>query len=108
MPKIVGGSWVQVDGKLVPRNEVARVHDDAPYVQGDIEEFKSPINGQVITSRSHLRKHMNEHGVTDSRDYSNDWYEKKGKARDAVLRAESSECKQGRIEAIKEAIRIHS
>lgn len=64
-------SFVQVktqDGtyKLVPKDE-AHLHRavDAPYVMNDIKEYKSPLDGSIISSRSHHRQHMREHGVIE-------------------------------------------
>lgn len=39
-------------------------------VIGDIEPFVSPVDGTVISSRSHLREHMRQHGLAHTADYS--------------------------------------
>ena len=64
------GSYVQVkteDGwKLVPKSE-AHLHREskAPMVMGDMAEYLSPIDGSRISSRSHHRAHMRQHGVIE-------------------------------------------
>ena len=37
----------------------------APYFMKDISEYKSPLDGQMITTRSQHRDHMREHGVIE-------------------------------------------
>jgi len=65
-------SWVQdpVTGKLIPKEEWNGRRPAEVTIQADIDPFISPIDGRTISSRSHLRAHNAEHGVTDSRDYS--------------------------------------
>jgi hypothetical protein len=72
------------------------------YVVGDIEPFKSPVTGEIISSRSQLRQHNREHGVTDSRDYSASFFEKKAKERDAALNGQSESDRKHRIEILRE------
>jgi hypothetical protein len=36
---------------------------EAPAVHDDIQPFRSPIDGSLVTSRSQLRDHMGQHGV---------------------------------------------
>lgn len=36
----------------------------------DIEPFVSPVDGSVISSRSHLREHMRQHGLAHTEDFS--------------------------------------
>jgi hypothetical protein len=63
-------SYTQVkteDGyKLVPTEE-AHLHREnkSAMVIGDIQPYRSPIDGEMITSRSHHRAHMQKHGVIE-------------------------------------------
>lgn len=59
--------FVQIDGELVevshdyspePRAEV-------PHVLGDIQPYRSMIDGTVIQSRSHHREHLRMHGCVE-------------------------------------------
>ena len=49
-------TWVYIDGEFVERKKDAkgRYH----YVQGDIQPYKSMIDGSMITSRSEHRRHL--------------------------------------------------
>jgi hypothetical protein len=92
-------SWIQVDGKLIPKEEYNGNNVRADYhIQPDIEPFTSPITGEVIMGRSHLRRHMKQHGVTNSADYSPEFYERKQTER---KRKQERDGKRHRIELIK-------
>lgn len=59
-------SWVYIDGvayekgvDIIPETKMG----DAPVVLGDIAEFRSVIDGTVISSRSALRDHCARHNV---------------------------------------------
>ena len=91
-------SYVQINGKLVPKNEATYIADKKHHVMGDIEPFKSPITGEIIRGRAHLRQHMKQHGVTYSDDYSQEWYEKRRKD---ILRQQEREGRKDRVNLIK-------
>ena len=62
--------WVHRDGKLT---EIT-ADDDKPRQAGaffmpDIKEFISPIDGEVISSRSKLRAHERKHNVRQAGDF---------------------------------------
>lgn len=110
--KIKAGSWVQdpETGKLVPKDEYYKAkygQQDAPYIQGDIESFKSPIDGSMITDRSHLREHNTKHGVTDSRDYSTEYYQRRAKEREGLLSGSSDRAVQERKTHLSEILNQH-
>lgn len=61
-------SWVQdpETGEFVPKEDYSlRQHARSTgfVVHGDIESYKSPIDGSIITSRTALREHMKRHNV---------------------------------------------
>ena len=100
-------TWVQDPhtGKLVPKHEyVRRSGPETAAVQGDIEPFVSPITGQTITSRSVLRSHNREHGVTDSRDYSSEFMLDRANKRAAAALGQTPEAKQDRINLIRKEL----
>ena len=106
---MAGGRWIWSTelGKLVTRDEyfANRSDDyDAPAVHGDMESFKSPITGEMITDRGQLRRHNREHGVTDSRDYSSDHFERAHNARQAEMLGTTREAKQERVDLIKRTL----
>ena len=99
-------SYVQINGKLVPKNEATYVADRKHLnVMGDIEPFKSPITGEVIRGRAHLRQHMKQHGVTNSADYSDDWYKNRRKE---IQRQQERDGRADRIELLKKATERYS
>ena len=99
-------SWIQdpETGKLIPKDEYDRHRYRAHMVQGDIEPFVSPIDNSVISSRSHLRAHHAQHGVTDSRDYSSDFLRKRSQKRVSEMTGQTPAAKQERRELIRRAI----
>lgn len=96
-------SWVQdpKTGKLIPKDQYRPPTTDAPYVQGDIEDFVSPITREVINDRAKLREHNRVHGVTDSRDYSNEFLKQRQTERMQRGLGKTQEDKQDRINRIK-------
>ena len=58
---------------------------EAPYIQGDITAFKSPIDGTIISDRGGLRRHMKKHDVVNPLDYKEHF---KKKARERELRSQ--------------------
>lgn len=88
--------------KLIPANEYHRDEGQkGPLICADIEPVLSPIDGSVITTREQLRQHNKRHGVTDSRDYSASWFEKKKNERDRVLRGDTESARRDRIAALQ-------
>jgi hypothetical protein len=68
----------------------------------DIEPFISPITGKVVSSRSQLRQHNKEHGVTDSRDYSEKYFEKKARERQEAMNGRTAADRRDRINILRE------
>ena len=95
-------TWVQdpETGKMIPKEEYNRGRDYSCYIQGDIESFISPVDGRVISDRSHLRAHNREHDVTDVRDYSHEFMLKRSGERIARLQGRTEEDRQERREMI--------
>lgn len=64
-------TYVMWGGKLVPKHLAAPLHKSAasPTFMPDIKEFVSPIDGELITSRSKLRAHERRHGVRQAGDF---------------------------------------
>ena len=60
--------WIQCreTGKLIPADEWYRREEiDAPMVMGDIQPYRSVVDGSVIASRSAHRAHLRQHGLTE-------------------------------------------
>lgn len=99
--------WIQdrVTGKLIPAEEYNKSETDAPYVHGDIESFVSPITREIISDRAQLRRHNKKHGVTDSRDYSEDFKRKASIARNDAMTGNTPQAKAERIVLLNETLR---
>ena len=103
------GSWVQDSetGKLVPKNEFTRAESKAPAIHGSPEAFISPVDRTVIDDRRKLREHNKRHGVTNVRDYGEDYFERRGKEKYLESIGATKEAKAERIAALKEAFGKH-
>jgi len=60
---IAGESWVQVGNSWQPESSVGG--RGAPMIMGDIQEYRSTIDGSLITSRSRHREHLRAHGCIE-------------------------------------------
>ncbi len=69
--------FVRKNGVLVDKMTGAPMLSEAerhaaialPYIIGDIPEYTSPIDGNVITSRSQRREDMKRNNCVDARDF---------------------------------------
>jgi len=105
----VRGSWVQdaKTGEFIDKSERYVADPDAPMVLGSPEEFRSPIDGQMISDRGQLRRHNAKHGVTNIQDYGSGYFDRKASERQAILRGDSRAAKDERVDTIKRAIAQH-
>ncbi len=55
-------SWVQVNGKLIPKEDYVPEYNPQTMIMPDIKPYKSMITGEEITSRSKHRNHLRQHG----------------------------------------------
>jgi hypothetical protein len=97
-------SWVQINGKLIPKEEAHLYDHKGVMILPDIEPFVSPITGETIRGRSHLRQHMKEHGVTNIGDYSPEYFQKKQIERSREMLGMTQEARRERIELLKQAL----
>lgn len=56
-------TYVYMDGELVEKRRDAK--GQWHYIQGDIQPYKSMIDGSMITSRSQHRKHLKQHNCIE-------------------------------------------
>jgi len=69
----VKSRYVYKDGKVIYAeekgevivNEMPYTVDAHYYVMGDIQPYKSMVDGSLITSRSHHRAHLKQHGCVE-------------------------------------------
>ena len=99
-------SWVYVNGKAYEKGTEPQLGGEKAKYQiiPDIEPFKSPITGEVIRGRGHLRQHMKEHGVTNIGDYSQEYFDRKQVERSLEMRGQTKKARAERIELIKQAM----
>ncbi len=59
--------FVQRDGKLyeVGKDFIPEPRSAAPMIAPDIQPYKSMVDGSLITSRSHHREHLRQHGCIE-------------------------------------------
>jgi len=73
----------------------------------DIEPFKSPVDGSIVTGRRSLREHNKRNDVTNAADFKETW-EKAAKEREKFYTGSSSYDRRDRIEALKYAVEKHT
>jgi hypothetical protein len=110
--RIMGGTTTYVfcktKMKMVIKGTERNHQDDAPrghMVIGPLEPFHSPITGEEITSRKQLAAHNKAHGVTNSADYSKEWYQSKEKQRHRELNGDTKRQRNERIADLQNAMR---
>lgn len=84
-----------------------RANRSGVLIMGDIEPFKSSVDGTVITGRKSLRDHNKRHGVTNPADFKNEW-KQKAEERKKIFTPGSGFDKQRRVEHIRAALERHS
>jgi DUF917 family protein len=82
---------------------VQRTNSSGVLIRGDIEPFKSVVDGSVISGRAALREHDKRHNVTNPADFKNEWAAKR-KERDRAYTPGSGYDRERRIEHIKRAL----
>lgn len=72
----------------------------------DVEPFKSPVDGTVVTGRKSLREHNLRNNVTNAADFKETWANA-AKERERLFTADPSLGRRERIEALKHAWEKH-
>lgn len=73
------------------------------YIMKPIEEFKSMVDGAIISDHKQLKDHNKRNGVTNSADYNADFMQRR---RATIGATQDRENKAGRIDALKHVMRI--
>ena len=78
-------------------------------VMGDIEPFKSPVDGTIITGRAALRAHFKQHNVTYTSDYDSPggYWEKKRAEREKFYTPGAGADRERRIQHLIRAYDKH-
>jgi hypothetical protein len=78
-------TWRQArNGKLIPIEEWDEdLHSSRGrhYIHGDLEEFRSPIDGSIIRDRKQLREHNKKHDVVCAEEFPQSHYDQAAKRR---------------------------
>jgi hypothetical protein len=98
-------------GEFIPFSDWEEKYGKEPrrstQIMRDIEDFVSPIDGTIITSRPKLEAHNKKHGVTNINDYSEGHFEKGGKKLQAQARGQTAQDKKDRCQLIDKTLNDH-
>jgi hypothetical protein len=72
----------------------------------DVEPFKSPVDGTVVSGRKSLREHNLRNNVTNAADFKETWAQA-AKERESFYIADPKFGRKDRIEALKHAWEKH-
>lgn len=81
--------------------EITRQRSSGHFIIDDTIEFKSPVTGEMITSRAQMNKHLKQHDLTPFSDFTDSWKKSEAK-REAIARGELRDPK--RVEDIQRAM----
>lgn len=87
--------WRQVFDKETQKSEFIPIDDAARReagiaIQGDIQPFRSPIDGTIISDRKQYREHMRKHNVVPAQEFSPEFYKAKAEERARELNGQYS------------------
>jgi hypothetical protein len=94
------GKLIEVSKDYVQPREQHGVH-----ILPDIEAFKSPVDGTVVSSRSKLREHNRRNNVVQTKELEGEGREAR-REREKLFTGGKYD-REGRIEAIKRALYAH-
>jgi hypothetical protein len=63
--------------ELVPITDSSRAKASSADIHGDIESFRSPVDGSIISDRKQLREHNKRNGVVSAEEFSDEYYARK-------------------------------
>jgi hypothetical protein len=98
--------------KFVPIDESAARHDHGVAIHGDIQPFRSPVDGSIISDRKQLEEHNKRNNVVSANEFTPEFYERKareradfyeGKRSREQIRADRQEIYENMIRAEREA-----
>jgi hypothetical protein len=76
------GSFTQTQAGVVPREKAVRTACvNGPMVMKPLQDFVSPIDQTVISTRGQLKAHNERHGVANSSDFSEGYVANRARAR---------------------------
>ena len=98
--------WAKINKpKVIEPKRVEVKKANAPMIMnGNFQEFQSPLDGTVISCHSKLRDHNKKHGVTNVADYSSGHFEKRGKEMELEARGQTPQAKRERQQLIAKTL----
>lgn len=79
----------------------------AAIIGGNFEAFKSPVDGSIINNSADLRRHNTRNGVTDMRDYGDEWFKKRGKEMHDEKTGNTPEAKRERQQLCHDVLKAY-
>lgn len=107
-PESNAGTWVYcaIEDKFVRKEDRVQAQDSAMIMKG-MEAFKSPIDGSIITDRAKLRAHNKKHGVTNTQDYGDAYFKRRGREMHNESIGNTKQAKAERLEALQQQFYNH-
>lgn len=102
------GTWVYcaIEDKFV-RKEDRISSPEGTLLMKPMEPFISPIDGKPISTRSQLRAHNKEHGVTNVQDYGDAYFKRRGREMHNETIGNTPKAKAERREALNQQLYNH-
>lgn len=102
-------SYIQcpVTHKLIPKDEYYAQKARESAAVHTFKEFVSPVDGSVISSPGKLAEHNRKHGVTNVRDYGENYFKRRGQEKYRDMIAAGPKGKAERVDTIKRAMHRH-
>ena len=91
--------------KMIPKSEAIYENRAGFAIHAGFEEFRSTVDGSIISDRAQLAAHNRRNGVTNSSDYSPEYMAKKIAAREADRIGATKAAKQERRLALIDTMR---
>lgn len=74
---------------MIPLDDAAIQRDkDRGIIVRNVEAFKSPIDGSIISTYREYMDHCKKHNVVPAAEFSQEWYESKAKERERFYKGE--------------------
>jgi len=91
-------------GKLVKIGMQELIPQRSAFVPKEFQEFQSTLDGSIISDAGQLAKHNRRNGVTNSADYSQDYYAKRGAEMHNMSTGNNAQAKAERLELIRNTV----
>lgn len=86
--------------KLIPAEEYESPSEVHHFAQGDFKSYVSPVDGTLIDDRGKQRRHMQQHGIAPTSEFSESYMKKRENSRIRQLQGQSKRQNEQRRESI--------